>query len=406
MNFQTINSHEPIVTQLSPSLNQTALDQNNAADEPQLYLLQPPQLWPVYALSPAQADQVQQALQTLQQAFLVELPGRALSIVQDVLQRLAPPEMTPMAAEFGTGTSLKSAHARVVDGLMHIQHVLSPAPANVVAVSLLHAAAACLKLLNAFPEFDRVEKERLTNGLRQYGTLLARICQLPAGDIDQREAGAAPLPVSANGAAQMELEAPPAHIDYLWVWRQGHWVFLALVQGLILGLRRLVAATAANDLVAARYELETATQLMWASGAAMKLTGSFSKQVYQRDIRATMVVGDPKSLVDIEVSGIMFWDHHYLVNVIWKKEIVGLLRNLPPELHAAHAGFVDAYRAGLSAGHIQVCTKFGGQETTSLLSSTAMAVDFLKNIEQSRLRQIDPLHHMMNLAAESLVLGE
>jgi hypothetical protein len=392
--------------------NPPFLANNDVTEEAQLYLLQPSALRERYLLSPTDAGLIQQALQTLQQAFRDETPAHALLLVQTTLGQLAPIEMTPMPSGFATGTSLKSEQAAVVDGLMNFQHVMSPEPAKVVAASLLNAAQACLKLFAAFPTFDSLEAERLRRGFNCYGALLARVCGLveaEAADFSATDRNTTAY-ISGDKAAK---HLPPVSStvdqtdeDYLWVWQQGHWVFMAMVQGLILCLRRLKWMADTGELAQARNEFETATQLMWASGAAMKLAGNFSKEVYQRDIRATMVMGDPKSRVEIEVSGIMFWDHHYLVNVIWKKEIAGLLRTLPPELHDAHSAFVEAYRAGLSAGHIEVCARFGGRETTSLLSSNAMAVDFLEKVELSRLRQIDPLQRMMVLSGESLVLGE
>ena len=378
----------------------------NAAstDTAQLYMLQPHDLASTYTLAVEEAAHIGTSLQTLHEALQQHDPARGVVLLDAALQQLGAIEMTLMPETYATGTTLKSEHADVVDGLMNINHVQSPEPAKVVAATLLNATQACLKLLHIFPTFDVIEAERLRKGFSAFTHLYARICRVNATDASKAGVSVeTPVLDAAHSANLPDPDAP--QVDYLWVWQQGHWIFLTLVQGLTLAFRRLRAAADRDDLAAMRQEMETATALMWASGAAMKLAGNFEKQIYQDDIRATMVIGDPKSMVEIEVSGIMFWDHHYLVNVIWKQELAGLLRNLPTGLEDLHREFVHAYKDGLSTGHIGICARFGGRETTSLLSSSAMAVEFLEKIETSRLRQIDPMQRAKAMAAESLVIG-
>jgi hypothetical protein len=389
---------------VQPNLPTAGAASNTGSTETaQLYMLQPHDLASSYALITDDAAQIKVGLQALHEA-LQQHPAHGVARIDDALQQLGQIEMTLMPTTYVTGTTLKSEHADVVDGLMNIKHVQSPEPAKVVAATLLNAAQACLKLLHTFPAFDTVEATRLRNGFAAFAQLYARICGVQTTTAATHAAAFAPTAVAFTNGPTLP-DPATAQVDYLWVWQQGHWVFLTLIQGLTLAFRRLRAAADRDDQAAMRQELATATALMWASGAAMKLAGNFDKQIYQEDIRATMVIGDPKSMVEIEVSGIMFWDHHYLVNVIWKQEVAVLLRNLPDELADLHREFVHAYKDGLSAGHIGVCARFGGRETTSLLSSNAMAVEFLEKIEISRLRQIDPMQRVQVMAAESLVIG-
>lgn len=373
-------------------LDSTGTVHSGLIDTTQLYLLQPYDLVATYTLTKTDAALIRMVLQALKEAFLNKLPGQGVALITTALQQLGTIDMTTMPETYATGTMLKSTHADIVDRLMNIQHVQSSEPAKVVAASLLNTAQACLKLLHSFPSFDAVEAERLGKGFLAFGALYARVCGLET-IADAQFAVPTLTPSTTDSSTSLPIPEE-AKVDNLWVWQQAHRIFLTFVQGLTLAFRRLCAAADRHDMTQMRQEMETATQFMWASGAAMKLAGNFDKQIYHQDIRPTMTVGDPKSMVEIEVSGIMFWDHHYLVNVIWKKEIAGLLRNLPTELEDLHREFVHAYKNGLSAGHIDICARFGGRETTSLLSSKVMAVDFLEKLETSRLRKIDPMQRV------------
>jgi len=79
------------------------------------------------------------------------------------------------------------------------------------------------------------------------------------------------------------------HINHsLEVWKKGHWVFSVLSQALIFCLSRFVSSCKAGNLESAKIEMETATQIMWASGASMKLAGNFDKHRYETEVRPTM----------------------------------------------------------------------------------------------------------------------
>ena len=55
------------------------------------------------------------------------------------------------------------------------------------------------------------------------------------------------------------------------LWRGFHWAFFVNVQGLIICLRRFEAQLARGQLDQAQTELQTATELLLASGASMEL---------------------------------------------------------------------------------------------------------------------------------------
>lgn len=49
----------------------------------------------------------------------------------------------------------------------------------------------------------------------------------------------------------------------------------------------------------------------------MKLTGNFTKKKYESEIRPTMTIGNPQSLVQSDnLSGLMMWDRDALINIV------------------------------------------------------------------------------------------
>jgi len=104
---------------------------------------------------------------------------------------------------------------------------------------------------------------------------------------------------STNYHTNLNIETHP-NISPLHIWKKGHWVFLVFSQALIISLDRFLAALGNDQLDQAKVELETTTELMYASGAAMKLTGNFTREKYESEIRPTMTIGNPQSLVQSE----------------------------------------------------------------------------------------------------------
>jgi hypothetical protein len=174
-------------------------------------------------------------------------------------------------------------------------------------------------------------------------------------------------------------QATPAQI-----WQDFHWAFFINTQGLIICLRRFEAFFLEENLFQAQIELETATTLMLASGAAMELAGSFSPQAYAEDVRLSMM---PPHVQSHDFSGLMSWEHAVLVR-LWKG-LRPTFACLPTELQSTHRAFTDAYLT-LAKSHRAVCQKFGGEETGSLRFENAHAVDAIDAFIRSRYQLIHP----------------
>ncbi|MEA5617536.1 siderophore biosynthesis protein [Cronbergia sp. UHCC 0137] len=168
------------------------------------------------------------------------------------------------------------------------------------------------------------------------------------------------------------------------IWQGFHWSFFINIQGLIICLRRFELELKDGNLQQARTELETATQLMLASGAAMQLAGSMSPELYEAEIRPSMM---PPHVKSHDFSGLMSWEHSVLIKV-WK-QLRPHFANLPIELKDQHQGFVDAYLY-LASSHRAVCQKFGGEEAGSLRFERSCAVDILDAFARSRCQFINP----------------
>lgn len=174
-------------------------------------------------------------------------------------------------------------------------------------------------------------------------------------------------------------------MDALNTWKYRHWAFFSLVQALICCLSRFQLAITNNVIAAAKIELEAASTLLLAAGAAMQLAGSFDRAAYETEVRNQMM---PPNVRSDNFSGLMSEDHAYLMK-LWK-DLKPIFDRLPPELEVEHHNFVMAYRE-LATGHHAVCDKFGGGENKSLRSQRT-ALDELDKFRQSRLKSIDPQH--------------
>lgn len=174
------------------------------------------------------------------------------------------------------------------------------------------------------------------------------------------------------------------NVEPLDIWKKSHWLFSVYIQCLIVCLRRFQAELEVGNIKNAGIELETAAELMLASGAAMKLAGSFSRQSFESEVRPKMM---PPNVKSDDFSGLMHCDHAHLVTLC--KKIQTLYKTLPASLQPQHEKFILAYKV-LFASHKGVCEKFGGGEMGSLRSPESTAVDMLEKFERSRLRLIDP----------------
>lgn len=170
----------------------------------------------------------------------------------------------------------------------------------------------------------------------------------------------------------------------LMLWRRLHWSFFVNTQGLLLALRRFEAAIDGGNTAAARTELTAAADLMRASGASMRLAGSFSRDDYERQVRPSMM---PPGVGVEDFSGLMSWDHASLIQ-LWKR-LTPVFASLPASLREAHADFVAAYKT-LASSHRAVCSRFGGNESGSIRYQGKPALDILQRFESSRRGLIDP----------------
>ncbi|MEP2639441.1 hypothetical protein [Roseobacter sp.] len=174
---------------------------------------------------------------------------------------------------------------------------------------------------------------------------------------------------------------PPKPID---IWQEFHWAFFLDTQGLILCMKRLGLMLDRHNINGARVELDAAAQIMTASGAAMALAGSFTRESYETQIRETMM---PPHVASEGFSGLMSWEHGILVN-IWR----GLrpkFAGLPAELRPAHDRFVAAYKT-MADGHVNVCSRFVGESAHSLRYDDRDAVQSLRRFGDARRRLIAP----------------
>lgn len=171
-------------------------------------------------------------------------------------------------------------------------------------------------------------------------------------------------------------------IDALQIWKKSHWVFSVYIQALIICLLRFEISLQTSNFTAANTELETATDLILASAAIMELAGSFSKYQYNQEVRLQMT---PPHVQSDNFSGIMHWDHAYLVNIL--KRLSPVFKDLPSEIRPQQEKFMLAYKT-LFTSHKEVCQKFGGDESGSLRSQGHTALDILSKFEKNRLRLI------------------
>ncbi|HAX79061.1 MAG TPA: hypothetical protein DCY88_25360 [Cyanobacteria bacterium UBA11372] len=351
-----------------------------------LCLLPPQDLVSSYQLSQPVAIQLHQALKQFQQALSGEEYLQA-NTINAALQQLTPVEVIPLEENFSTGTNLKCQHVQEFDRYMEVQHVKAKQPASLIVASLLRAYLAFLELSTSLP--FNANKNLVKSGFTTYALLLRRALGLDEYNFDDN------INNSQNFTyynANFNIE-PNLTLSPLQIWKKGHWIFLVFSQALILSLNRLVDAIGNDQLDQAKVEFETAAELMYASGAAMKLTGNFTREKYESEIRPTMITGNPQSLVQSEnLSGLMMWDHDYLINVICKQKLLPMMKNLPSILEAEHEKFVRAYQCGISDGHQSICAEFGGGEIGSLIaaSESSAAIKTLEKFENSRVKLLDP----------------
>jgi hypothetical protein len=337
-------------------------------------------LLPPRALEPSFVDRELGAARTLDAlGSALALPLESARAILEREWRVSAGTATwPLVPDFDTGTSLKRSAAVELDDYMLVRRVDSDSPGATWCTSVVQAALAWVSLL-PYASADPVELVRLGRG---FGAML---------ELAARAFGLTTSPVAVHPDLQRGGGAPVEDQALLEVWRRGHWIFFVLTQALTIAFRRVGSELRRGRVERAELELATATELLWAAGASMKLTGAFTNAQYHRAVRPTMTLGDQAALVKTtSLSGAMTWDHHYLVSRVWREDLMPLLAQLPDGLRGEYDRFLRAYREGLSAGHRSVCAKFGGEAMGSLVAPHHIAVDLIDKIEATRLSQLAP----------------
>lgn len=132
-------------------------------------------------------------------------------------------------------------------------------------------------------------------------------------------------------------------------WQTGHWLFFALVQGLIVALSSVRDAAERGDGLEVRAGLDLASLLTVSSAAAMHYASDFPPDLYEGAVRPSMA----PPFVAAGFSGLQGRDHRHLMRAF------GRLRALPVDLTQ-----FDAYQDFMSAvgilhrAHRRVCAQF------------------------------------------------
>jgi hypothetical protein len=351
-----------------------------------LCLLSPQDLLSIYPLSHPVPSGIHRALVLFEQALSGE-ESLQTNTINAALQQLNPVEVISLEQNFSTGTKLKCQQVQEFDRYMEVQHFKAKEPAKLIVASLLRAYLGFVEI-SVGQDFNH-NKALVKSGFKSYELLLIRAFGLDEYHSDDRII----ISQNLNDYHTIFNIEPNLTLSPLQIWKKGHWMFFVFSQALIISLNRLVAAIANDQIDQAKIELETTAELMYASGAAMKLTGNFTREKYESEIRPTMTIGNPQSLVESEnLTGLMMWDHDYLINVTCKQKLLPLMKTLPSILEAEHEKLLLAYKHGISDGHKSICAEFGGGETGSLIaaSESCTAIKTLENFENSRIKLLDP----------------
>ena len=226
-------------------------------------------------------------------ATLAQPPDAALSALQALHDELLGVPSERLPGDFWTGSNLNRASIVELDNYMHVVRVDTAAPAAIWLRSMVEAQRGWLNLVGRGTA-NAVELQRVAVGFQTMHQLTARTL---AAEIESA--------VAHPSVLQPRESAFESH-ELLEIWRTGHWIFFVFTQALTIAFKRLVLALRDGDDDSARIELTAATDLFWASGASMKLTGAFTNEQYHADVRPTMTLGADKALVKTtSLSGAM-----------------------------------------------------------------------------------------------------
>lgn len=165
-------------------------------------------------------------------------------------------------------------------------------------------------------------------------------------------------------------------------WVRGHQVFAALTQGLILSFQSLGGALRDGRQEDVQGWSNLAVSLLLGSAATFRLTSDFSVELYAEVIRPSMM--PPAS--PICLSGLMSWDHRYLVQVI--RDMRPALRSLYEREPFRHQQISQAL-ASVYDSHIHICERFVG-ERPSILTAERTERSGPSLIEQFKALRLKP----------------
>ncbi|MEF7613136.1 hypothetical protein V4F39_04370 [Aquincola sp. MAHUQ-54] len=243
------------------------------------------------------------------------------------------------------------------------------ASAALLARSMVETVQRFMVLCTIAPSLDAPAVAQQREGFACHLGLLLRCFGLPPE-----------LPAPIDGPPLDLLPEEPSPTAWT-LWQGFHWTFFLDVQGLVLSLLRFEAAlsdASGPRLEEAELELDTASTLLAASGAAMVLASDFNPRLYEDEVRPAMM---PPHVDSDRFSGLMAWDHARLVRQ-WQ-QLRPCFAALPGALQPAHERFVQAY-GGMMAAHKGVCARFAGDGSSLRSRTDSAAVQTLDRMGQLR----------------------
>ncbi|NVI98246.1 hypothetical protein HV824_08925 [Myxococcus sp. AM009] len=172
--------------------------------------------------------------------------------------------------------------------------------------------------------------------------------------------------------------------DALRRWTRGHYVFMSIVQGLSVVLNGLTRDINASDIPSAQVNFERATTIMMGAESALRFTGDYSYNAYEKSVRPTLM----PPIAPPGMTGLRWRDHEHLV------KILSGMRPLFSALDPALEPYREAFYASISHtydSHKLVCSSFVGTERTSLLMAERTeksAIEILDHFKRVRLQLV------------------
>ena len=167
-------------------------------------------------------------------------------------------------------------------------------------------------------------------------------------------------------------------------WEQGHYVFMTIIQGMIMSLNLFMyhwEFTQSEQAI--DYYMHLTARLMWGSEAALKFAGDFSNATYDAEVRPTL----SPPIAPPGMSGLYWRDHEYFIKKIIFK-LKPIFSNPPSFLLEEVSSFREALGCVYDA-HKLVCTTFVGPSESSLISKKPAGV-VLQHYKKNRLLVFNP----------------